>query len=65
MVKLYYTKPALNDLKAIHQFIASDSKASAKRFISLLKEKIKILKTYPQIGRVIYPNKFNNLRQVL
>ncbi len=65
MVNLFYSKPALNDLKNIHDYIAADSKNAAKRFIHRLKERVKILKKYPELGREIYPDKFNNLRQVL
>ena len=65
MVKLFYTKPALEDLKNIYDYIAPDSPKAAKRFTSALKEKIKILKNYPKLGRPIYPDKFENLRQVL
>jgi addiction module RelE/StbE family toxin len=65
MVKLFYTKPALEDFKNIHTYISRDSPKAAKRFISVLKEKIKILKQHPEIGRAIYPDKFDNLRQVL
>jgi addiction module RelE/StbE family toxin len=65
MVKLFYTKPALQDLKNINDYIAADSVKAAKRFISAIKEKLKILKQYPEIGKPIYPDKFNNLRQVL
>jgi toxin ParE1/3/4 len=51
MVKLSYSKPALDDLKNIHDYISADSKAAAKRFVSLLKERIKILKKYPELGK--------------
>ena len=65
MVKLFYSKPALEDLKNIHDYIALDSKNAAKRFIFLLKERIKILKNQPLIGKEIYPDKYGNLRQLL
>ena len=41
MVKLFYTNPALEDLKNIHDYIAADSPKAAKRFTSALKEKNK------------------------
>ena len=65
MVKLIYTKPSLVDLKNIHDYIAADSKVNAKRFIIRIKERLKILKKYPEIGMPIYPGKFKDLRQVL
>lgn len=65
MVKLQYSKPAVADLKAIHQFISNDSPANAKQFVRQLKNRIKKLKTWPEMGRKIFPEKFPDLRQVL
>lgn len=65
MVELKYAQPALNDLKAIYDYIGLDSKLRAGHFIEELKESIKILKKYPEYGKVIYPEKFNNIRQLL
>lgn len=65
MVKLQYSKPAVADLRSIFLYISNDSPANAKRFVRQLKERIKIPKSYPEIGREIFPGKFQNLRQVL
>jgi toxin ParE1/3/4 len=65
MVKLQYSKPALADLRAIYLYISNDSPANAKRFILKLKDRIKILKFYPETGREVFPDKFSSLRQVL
>lgn len=65
MVKLQYSFEAREDFKNIYAYIAVDSVFHAKRFISALKEKIKILKDYPEIGSLVYPEKFKNLRQLL
>jgi toxin ParE1/3/4 len=65
MVKITYSKSAVADLSAIYQFIALDSPVAAKRFITLIRERIQILKTQPEIGRIVYPDKYKNLRQLL
>lgn len=65
MVDIKYTQPALFDLKAIYDYISLDSKLRARHFIFELKESIKTLKNYPDYGRIVYPSKFNNIRQLL
>jgi toxin ParE1/3/4 len=65
MVEIKYAQPALFDLKSIYEYISLDSKLRAKHFIVELRESVKTLKKYPDYGRVIYPEKFNNIRQLL
>ena len=65
MVALRYSHTSLTDLKAIHDFIAKDSVANAKRFINDLRQHITVLKQYPEFGFPTYPERYKNLRQVL
>lgn len=65
MVRLQYTKPAYDDLKAIHTYISADSVANAKRFITAIKDKIKTLKNNPEIGKPVFAEKYKKLRQLL
>ena len=65
MVKLEYSIPARNDLKSIYNFIAFDSGYYAKTFIKEVRDRIKVLKTYPEEGRIIYPTRHKELRQIL
>ena len=65
MVALKYSGPSLKDLEAIKNFIAADSVASANRFIRIIRIRITILKKYPEIGKPVFPEKYNNLRQLL
>jgi toxin ParE1/3/4 len=65
MVKLQYAKPALDDLRAIYLYISADSIVIAGRFTRALKDRIKVLKKHPEIGKEIFPDKFPGLRQVL
>jgi toxin ParE1/3/4 len=65
MAIVKYTKPALQDLKNIHDYIANDSAVNAKRFIQAIKDHVTILNKYPEIGSQIFTNRYNNLRQLL
>ena len=65
MVKLQYSIPVRADLRAIYLYISGDSVVNAGRFVRVLKDRIKILKKYPEIGKEIFPDKFTGLRQVL
>lgn len=65
MVKLIYTKPAITDLKNIFHYISIDSEFNAHHFTNQLRERVKTLKTYPEKGRPLFPDKFPGIRQVL
>jgi addiction module RelE/StbE family toxin len=60
-----YTIPALKDLKDIRDYIAEDSLVNAKRFIEAIREHITRLKNYPEIGSLVFPTRFKDLRQLL
>ena len=65
MVMLEYTKTAFTNLKTIRKSIAEDSLHFAKLSIIELRNKIEVLKVYPETGKPIYPDKYQNLRQLL
>ena len=65
MVKLSYTKPALADLHHIFVYISNDSVTNARRFVYMLKERIKTLKTFPEKGRPLFGQKYPGIKQVL
>jgi toxin ParE1/3/4 len=65
VVKLQYSKPAHDDLRAIYIYIFADSAAIAGRFVRVLKDRIKVLKKHPEIGKKVFPDRFPDLRQVL
>jgi len=48
-----WTRPAIADLKAIHDFIAKDSTHYAKKVAQTLREKADVLNRLPNIGRVV------------
>ena len=48
-----WTKPAIADLKHIHDFIAEDSKYYAKKVAQEIREKTDILNRLPSIGKMV------------
>jgi toxin ParE1/3/4 len=65
MVKITYTKPALEDLNSIFLYISHDSIFHAKRFIKNIEERILVLMRYPEIGRPLFPYRHPHVRQLL
>lgn len=52
MIKVFYSKLASEQLYAIKEYIASDSKLVAIKFLQRIKDKIEILATYPYLGKI-------------
>jgi toxin ParE1/3/4 len=52
-VKVIWTKPALNDLDEIFNYIASDSVAIAIKQFERIKETVKDIEAFPKQGRII------------
>jgi toxin ParE1/3/4 len=65
MVKLQYSRPAITDLHNIFLYISNDSVINARRFINSLKQRIKILKVHPEMGKPVFPQRFPYIKQVL
>ncbi len=53
MVKVKWTPQARNDLKAIYDYIAQDSKYYAKIFKDTLLNKVEHLIKFPEMGRMV------------
>jgi len=62
MVK--WSKPAREDLKCIHEFIATDSKYYAKKVTQDIVDKTKKLNNFPKIGRVVPEIDNINIREL-
>lgn len=58
MVKLQFTLQTQSDLRNIHEYIALDSPANAKRFVKELKTRLEISKKYPEMGHLVLPERF-------
>ena len=52
MVRLYWTDEAKYYLKNIHDYIALDNPKAAKNVVKKIREKVQILKQFPEIGGI-------------
>jgi plasmid stabilization system protein ParE len=59
-----WAAPAKTDLKAIHDFIASDSKYYAKKVIQDIIDRTNIIEKYPMIGRKVPEIADENVREI-
>jgi addiction module RelE/StbE family toxin len=53
MVKIVWTRKAVNDLKHIFNFISIDSKIYAKQWVDKLVSRVDQLSDFPESGRII------------
>ena len=65
MVKVRWLNSARDDLKQIHDFISYDSKRYASHQIQLIRKRTKLLKTHPQIGKIVYEINNPNIRELV
>jgi plasmid stabilization system protein ParE len=56
--------PAKTDLKAIYDFVASDSKYYAKKIVQDIIDRTNIIETYPMIGRKVPEIDDENIREI-
>lgn len=59
-----WADPAKSDLRAIHDFIASDSKYYAKKVVKDIVDRTNILEEYPRIGRKAPEIDNENIREI-
>jgi toxin ParE1/3/4 len=59
-----WADPAKTDLKAIYDFVASDSKYYAKKVIQDIIDRTNIIETYPMIGRKVPEIDDENVREI-
>lgn len=59
-----WTEPARNDLKAIHDFIALDSKFYAKNVVRSIVQRAAKLSYSPEVGRIVPEIDDNYIREV-
>jgi plasmid stabilization system protein ParE len=60
-----WADPAKSDLRAIHDFITSDSKYYAKKVVQDIIDRTNILEAYPRIGRKAPEIDDENIREIL
>lgn len=61
---IVWSKPARDDLRSIHQYIAKDSPHYATRVIQDISDKVKTLAILPRIGRVLPEIGEENVREI-
>ena len=65
MVKLIWTEIALDDLKLIHEYISTDSKRYADRFIEKLINRVDQLYNFPKSGRIVPEFNSESIRELI
>ena len=65
MVKIVWTQNSVYDLKGIFHYISKDSKRYAEIQIRRLKDRAQILKTKPELGRIVPELELENIRELI
>ena len=65
MVKVIWTEFALEDLKAIHEYISQDSKVYADKFIEKLINRVDQLENFPESGRSVPEFSSETIRELI
>jgi toxin ParE1/3/4 len=64
-VVVFWSIPARDDLKGIHDYIARDSNHYAKRVTQDIREKAKLLRDSPQLGKMVPALTLDSLTTIL
>ena len=65
MVKIVWTDLSVLELKDVYDYISIDSKRYAKNQVERIKSKILILKTMPEIGRIVPELENSDIRELI
>lgn len=65
MVEIIWTQYALEDLQAIHDYIAQDSEFYATRFVNKLISRVDILINHPKAGKMVPEFENELLRELI
>jgi toxin ParE1/3/4 len=65
MAEVKWTKPALDDLKDIVQYISRDSEVYAKRFATRVVEAARRLESFPYSGRLVPEFNEESIRELI
>ena len=64
-MKLFWTEPAIQDLRDLRDYIAADSDFHAADFIASIITRAERLTTFPMIGRMVPEAQRENIREIL
>ena len=65
MIDVEWTEPALQDLKAIRDYIARDSSYYAEKVVDEAFEKTDLLSVWPNMGRKVPEENDPNIRELI
>jgi addiction module RelE/StbE family toxin len=65
MVRLSWTKQAVDDLREISEYISKDSRRYAVLLIDRIKIKARMLKSQPESGRIVKEFQRPDIREIL
>lgn len=64
-MKIVWSPLAIERIKEIADYISLDSSVEAQKWVDKTFEKIKILKSTPEIGRIVPALKLNTIRELI
>lgn len=65
MVKINWTPQSKNDLISIGEYIAQDSKKFAKIQVNRIREQVKLLANFPNLGRIVPELSNSRIREII
>ena len=65
MIEIKWTEPALNDLRAIRDYIARDSAYYAEKVVDEAFDKVDTLKDFPNMGRQVPEENDSTIREII
>ena len=65
MARVKWTNVALNDLRAIYDYVAQDSPKYADRLMDKIVERVDVLKQHPKIGRKVPEFDNDSIRELI
>lgn len=65
MVEISWSISALNDLEEIAEFIASDSEAAARNYVTSIYTKVNLLSLQPRLGRFVPEFGIEHIREII
>jgi plasmid stabilization system protein ParE len=64
MITIAWSDGARRDLRAIFAYVAQDSRVYAKRLVDRIREKVQLLKNFPELGARVEDWETENIREI-
>lgn len=65
MAQIIWSKLAISDIEAIHDYIAGDSVFYAQKTIESFFSRVEVLETFPEIGRIVPEYTRKDIRELI